>query len=121
MRMAKPARPEAKAFLNMRSIIIGLALLLLLVAAGLRFADYLRGDAATSITATGSTEQIIVVDVKGAVLSSGLYQLPLGSRVEDALRQAGLADNAAPELLNRAALLADGSELIVPINSGPID
>lgn len=114
--MTKAFRPEARAFLNMRSMIIGIALLLLLVAAGVRFAGYVRGD-----TATGDAATVVVVDIKGAVASSGLYELPQGSRVADALLLVELTDAAAPELLNRAACLTDGSELIVPLREGPLD
>lgn len=124
MRMTEPTRPGVRALLNMQSIIIGAALLLLMIAAGLHFVGYIRGDApntAIAATATGGTERTVVVDVKGAVLSPGLYRLPQGSRVEDALQQAGLTADAAPELLNRAAPLSDGSELIVPVKNGAID
>ncbi|NLF79556.1 MAG: ComEA family DNA-binding protein [Clostridia bacterium] len=114
--MSKAVCPEVRALLNMRSIIIAVSLLLLLIAAGIRFAGYLRGD-----TAAAGSAVMVVVDIKGAVASPGLYELPQGSRVEDALPLAGLTADAAPELLNRAACLKDGSELIVPVSEGPVD
>ena len=62
-------------------------------------------------TATGD----LVVDVQGAVRESGVYRLPQGARVLDALARAGgTADDAAPGALNLARVLVDGEQLIVP-------
>jgi competence protein ComEA len=103
---------------DMRSIIIGLALLLIFFATGVRFGAYLlKDDAQTAINAAAT----VTVDVKGAVNSPGVYQLPYGSRIEDALALAGVVKEAAPELLNRAAVLIDGSEVIVSYQEGEID
>lgn len=57
----------------------------------------------------------VVVDVTGAVARPGVYRLPAGSRVEDALRRAGGATGKAQlEAINRAARLADGQQVVVP-------
>jgi len=57
----------------------------------------------------------LVVDVAGAVARPGVYRLPAGSRVEDALKRAGGASPAAAlEAINRAARLADGQQVVVP-------
>ncbi|HVY95394.1 MAG TPA: ComEA family DNA-binding protein [Solirubrobacterales bacterium] len=57
----------------------------------------------------------VVVDVTGAVARPGVYRLPAGSRVEDALRRAGGATGQAQlEAINRAARLADGQQVVVP-------
>jgi competence protein ComEA len=57
----------------------------------------------------------VVVDVTGAVLRPGVYRLPAGSRVEDAVRRAGGASGKAElEAINRAARLADGQQVVVP-------
>jgi competence protein ComEA len=56
-----------------------------------------------------------VVDVAGAVRRPGVYRLPAGSRVVDAVKRAGGADAMAElEAINRAARLADGQQVVVP-------
>ncbi|HEX3238972.1 MAG TPA: ComEA family DNA-binding protein [Solirubrobacterales bacterium] len=57
----------------------------------------------------------VVVDVTGAVYRPGVYRLPAGSRVDDAIARAGGAKPAAAlEAVNRAARLADGQQVVVP-------
>jgi competence protein ComEA len=57
----------------------------------------------------------LVVDVVGAVRRPGLYRLPQGTRVADALgRAGGLTRRADRTLVNLAAPLADGEQVIVP-------
>jgi competence protein ComEA len=57
----------------------------------------------------------VVVHVAGAVLHSGVYTFPPGSRVVDAVQRAGgLAADADPDAVNLAALLADGQRVYVP-------
>jgi competence protein ComEA len=57
----------------------------------------------------------VVVDVVGAVATPGLYRLPDGSRVADAVSLAGGATRRA-ELagVNLAAPLVDGTQIVVP-------
>jgi competence protein ComEA len=57
----------------------------------------------------------VVVDVTGAVGRPGVYRLPAGSRVDDAVRRAGGgAAGAELEAVNLAARLADGQQVVVP-------
>jgi competence protein ComEA len=57
----------------------------------------------------------VVVDVTGAVERPGVYRLPAGSRVEDAVQRAGgPSAKAELEAVNRAARLADGQQVVVP-------
>jgi competence protein ComEA len=57
----------------------------------------------------------VVVDVTGAVREPGVYRLPAGSRVDDAVKRAG-GETAKAELdsVNLAARLADGQQVVVP-------
>jgi competence protein ComEA len=58
---------------------------------------------------------LLVVDVAGAVRQPGLYRLPQGSRIADAVAKAGgTTDKAAPGSVNLAAPLADGEQVVVP-------
>jgi competence protein ComEA len=57
----------------------------------------------------------LVVDVTGAVRDPGVYRMPAGSRVDDAVRRAGgAAPRAQLEAINLAARLADGQQVVVP-------
>jgi competence protein ComEA len=57
----------------------------------------------------------VVVDVTGAVGRPGVYRLPAGSRVNDAVERAGgAAAKAELEAVNLAARLADGQQVVVP-------
>jgi competence protein ComEA len=57
----------------------------------------------------------VVVDVTGAVARPGVYRMPAGSRVNDAVARAGGAEpDAVLEAINLAARLADGQQVVVP-------
>jgi competence protein ComEA len=57
----------------------------------------------------------VVVDVTGAVQKPGVYRMPAGSRVDDAVKRAGGATGkAAVDSINLAARLADGQQVVVP-------
>jgi competence protein ComEA len=57
----------------------------------------------------------LVVHVAGAVRSPGVYRLPSGSRVDDAVQRAGgPAGGAVVDAVNLAARLTDGQQVIVP-------
>ncbi|HEY0280541.1 MAG TPA: helix-hairpin-helix domain-containing protein [Solirubrobacterales bacterium] len=57
----------------------------------------------------------VVVDVTGAVRRPGVYRLPEGSRVDEAVQRAGGATGKAQlDSLNLAARLADGQQVVVP-------
>ena len=59
----------------------------------------------------------VVVHVAGAVRRPGVYRLPAGSRVTDAVRRAGGFERAANrDAINLAARLSDGQQVVV---SGP--
>ena len=71
----------------------------------LRTATHARPAAATEL----------VVDVAGAVARPGLYHLAAGMRIADAVAAAGgVTRRADPNLVNLAAPLADGEQVLVP-------
>ena len=60
-------------------------------------------------------QDLITVDVKGAVKSPGIYDLPVGSRVNDAVQKAGgLIDNADSKSINLAQKISDEALVYVP-------
>lgn len=62
-----------------------------------------------------ASDAALVVDVQGAVVEPGVYRLPAGARVLDALARAGgAAEGAAPGGLNLARPVVDGEQLLVP-------
>jgi competence protein ComEA len=105
--------------LSRRSALIGAAVLLvvlvladrlLLGAGAAQPAQVLPPPAALT-----TVEARLVVDVVGAVRRPGLYRLGQGTRVADALARAGgLTPKADRTLVNLAAPLADGEQVIVP-------
>jgi len=65
--------------------------------------------------AISSSTQALVVDVAGGVMRPGVYRLPPGSRVIDAIKKAGgITARGLPGSINRAAKLADGQQVVVP-------
>jgi competence protein ComEA len=67
------------------------------------------------LRATAPPARILLVHVVGEVRKPGLYRLADGSRVADALARAGGAKaKAALELVNLAAPVADGQQVLVP-------
>jgi competence protein ComEA len=96
-------------------------------AAALKVAPIVPAAKATSgIEAGGGglgsvTARLLVVDVAGAVRRPGLYRLPQGARVADAVARAGgLTRHADSTLINLAAPLADGEQVLVSAQGGGV-
>jgi competence protein ComEA len=67
----------------------------------------------------GGGSRDVVVHVAGAVADPGVYRLPVGSRVTDAVERAGgTTRGAAPDGINLAAPLSDGQQVVVPGGPG---
>lgn len=108
-----------------RIVMLGVAVAVALVLVVPRV--FHHGAAARSIpplrTANHSREPApsaqLVVDVAGAVLRPGLYHLTTGARIADAVAAAGGATAKADvTLVNLAAPLADGEQVLVPSHDG---
>jgi competence protein ComEA len=113
MRMPSISRARALAY--------GLAVLAFLAVAG-RTALGGAGErpaapvAAPALEVEEEPPRELVVHVAGAVARPGLYRLAEGSRVDDAIGLAGGAGpKAALDLVNLAAPVADGQQVIVPL------
>ena len=66
-------------------------------------------------TAPPAARPRVIVHVVGAVRRPGLYELPENKRVADAVRRAGgPTPKADLTLVNLAALIADGTQIVVP-------
>ncbi|HKF14740.1 MAG TPA: ComEA family DNA-binding protein [Gaiellaceae bacterium] len=98
---------------------------LLLIAALFLGGRYLAGIGSareSRPTATASAGELraeprprLVVHVVGAVRRPGLYRLADGARIADALRRAGGATRRADlSLVNLAAPISDGTQIVVP-------
>ena len=63
----------------------------------------------------------VKVHVLGAVASPGVVTLPEGARVEDAIAAAGgLTGDADPAQLNLAAVVGDGSQIVIGTTASPV-
>jgi competence protein ComEA len=101
----------------------------LLVALTLAGRLVLGGDDARPAASVGSVAldveeeppRTLVVHVAGAVNRPGLYELDEGSRIDDAIAEAGGAKpKAALELVNLAAPVADGQQVLVPLRGAAV-
>jgi competence protein ComEA len=73
-----------------------------------------------SPTAKPDATKLIYVHVGGAVRRPGLYRVPIGARVDDAVRLAGGASEVAElDALNLAAKVKDGDKVLVPQRGAP--
>ncbi len=76
-----------------------------------------EGESVASFSA--DQRQTIVVDIAGGVRHPGVYRLPVGSRVSDAIDAAGGISEEADivileQLINRAQKIPDGAKLYIP-------
>lgn len=110
-----------------RALLAAGALLVVLVLAG----RFVLGAGAASSGGDGAAEVVaqplraeaappVVVHVVGAVRVPGLYRLARGKRVADAVERAGGATGKADlALINLAAPVADGQQVVVPARAPP--
>jgi competence protein ComEA len=106
--------------LDRRQVLAAVAVLVLLLVLGGRLLSRSGGASVPPPVRVAAPAHTVAtarlfVDVAGAVRRPGLYRLPEGSRVADAVTRAGGATRRAElELVNLAARVSDGEQVVVP-------
>jgi competence protein ComEA len=104
----------------------GISVIAIILSLVLLFTSSQATEPITFSSEEASTSAVLIVDVEGAVMHPGVYTLPGGARVEDAITAAGgLESDADSELFaktfNRAAKLVDGGKIYIPtMGSDPL-
>src|SRR5207248_11742669 len=110
--------------LDRRRVLVGGVLVVLALALGGRFLLHSKTPAVppparVAAPARTTAPATIFVNVVGAVRRPGLYRLPEGSRVANAVSRAGgVTRHAQLELVNLAARVSDGAQIVVPRRGG---
>ena len=104
---------QKKALIFAGIVALALSVLMLLSAQARPAADIIavapQSDNKPSLTTTQ-----LVIDVQGEVVNPGLYELPLGSRVGDAIKAAGgVRKGVSTSSVNLARFLEDGEQIFV--------
>jgi competence protein ComEA len=106
---------------------IGLAIVALIAAVAVAYALMQAVDnrsAPPIVIEDAAATQPVVVDVRGAVSTPGMYELPPGARIQDAVRAAGgLSPEADLSTINLARRLRDGEVIVIlelPLTAGTV-
>lgn len=82
---------------------------------GVSYAESGSGSSSGSFSVDAQGGEDVVVDVAGEVGDPGVYRLPAGARVTDAVQRAGGATAKGDlEQINLAARVSDGQQIVVP-------
>ena len=72
--------------------------------------------AQSAVTSKAAQQKTVRVQVSGAVLEPGIYDIPVNCRVEEAIAAAGgLTENADSERVNLVRKVRDGMQIRVPV------
>ena len=89
------------------------------IAAGGVKAEVASGDGDESQFEVVRGGEGLIVHVAGSVRTPGVYRMPEGTRITDAIERAGgVAPRGLADAINLAAPLADGQQVIVPAAPG---
>lgn len=73
-----------------------------------------KSEAVTPVVTSIVAPPMLVIDVQGEVKTPGVYELPINSRVNDAIKAAGGAKpNADLSFINQARLVKDGEQIYI--------
>jgi competence protein ComEA len=73
------------------------------------------------VPVTPQAAATIVVHLSGEIIAPGVYRLPVGSRIDDALKAGGGPTGQGDiHRLNLAARLADGQQIVIPKRVDPL-
>lgn len=104
------------------TLILAVALIKTLAARGHQIGEVQASPLAVPMTPTESPtrQEVVVVHVTGAVQHPGVVELPGGARVIDAIEACGgLTPEADSALLNMAAKVPDGAQIVVGTQQAP--
>lgn len=111
---------QKRALLLIAAAAVAFSVALLMAAQARPSADVIESVPLRSESALASGNEIsantsaLVVDVQGEVVNPGLYELPLGSRVGDAIKAAGgIRKGRDSSSVNLARFLEDGEQVFV--------
>lgn len=103
---------QRRALAIFAAIAVGIALLALINGQAKPQSDVLI--AVPQASAAAPVEMSLVVDVQGEVINPGVYQLPAGSRVGDAIKAAGgVQKGSDSSTVNLARFIEDGEQIYV--------
>lgn len=104
---------QKRALLFIGIVALAFSVLMLLSAQARPAADVIAA-APQSNSEPSLTTALLVIDVQGEVVNPGLYEVPLGSRVGDAIKAAGgVRKGVSTSSVNLARFLEDGEQLFV--------
>lgn len=78
--------------------------------------DGIQQSAQSAVTSKAAQTKTVRVQVSGAVLEPGVYDIPVNCRVEEAIAAAGgMTENADSERVNLVRKVRDGMQIRVPV------